>query len=160
MDLSEESNDAYLLKKIEEATKKTNRAKDVTGIGFLISIIFLFLGLLIFHLLGFLFLLLGLPMFAGGNIVSKYYDDQRKNYFRKLKVIPNFTTVCPNCKKNLPAYYANKCIFCGFNPYHPERKIKGDYKKLILIPVCPNCKKRLPKDDSAFCIYCGKTLKS
>jgi hypothetical protein len=55
--------------------------------------------------------ILGWFLMTGGLIGTKYYDNQRKSYFIKLKVIPNFTTVCPNCKKNLPSYYANICVF-------------------------------------------------
>jgi hypothetical protein len=73
-------------------------------------------------------------------IGSIYYYSQRKGYYKKLTIIPEelrACSVCPNCKKALPKDYPDICIFCGYNPYHPERKIKGYDKKLILIPVMP-----------------------
>jgi len=121
-----EVDDVYLLKKIEEATEKNNKAGNVVFAGVVIVIAFFFVCIFLGFLSFFgLIETLGWLIIIGGVIGTKYADNQRKSYFRKLKVIPNFTTVCPNCKKNLPAYYADKCIFCGYNPYHPERKIKG-----------------------------------
>ena len=178
MGLPEESNDAYLLKKIEEATR---RKKTFGIIGYLGFVACLIIGILLFGYGTYYMqhsenefiknlIRISLIIAVAGAFIFLYvrfkpidYNNQIKDYYRKLTIIPEgqrACSVCPNCKKVLPKDYPDICIFCGYNPYRPNRKIMSPYKELKLIPVCPSCKKRLPEGNAPFCIYCGKPVKS
>jgi hypothetical protein len=155
MGLSEESNktyvlnetkddDAYLLKKIEEATRKINKTTNALVISALLAMPLIYLSLFLLGPFGiFLIVIFYISIIAFGTVAIRSYDKQRVSYFRNLKVIPNYTNYCPNCKRNLPKYYAYKCIFCGYYP----------------ITICQKCKKTQPLEHGKFCIYCGKPIK-
>jgi hypothetical protein len=192
--LSEKSNDAYLLKKIEVNKRRLIKIDKLFkpglvlsfGVGTVVTLLSVFFGIFFLDIftsetavtisrgdigywvalvIGLLFLIavFGSFLLAIHFIGSIHYYTQLKGYYKKLTVIPEelrACSVCPNCSKVLPKDFPDVCIFCGYNPYRPNRKINGYDKKLILFPVCPNCKKPLPERNAQFCIYCGKSLKS
>ncbi len=181
MSLSEESNDAYLLKKIEVAKR---RKKTFGIIGYLGFVACLIIGILLFGYgsyymehsenefikivirISLIIIVAVAFMFLYVRFKPIDYNNQIKDYYRKLTVIPQellASYVCPDCKKPMPKdliEFVDCCIFCGYNLYRPNRKILSPYKELKLIPVCPNCKKRQPGGTTQFCIFCGKALKS
>jgi|WetSurMetagenome_2_1015567.scaffolds.fasta_scaffold204831_2 hypothetical protein len=130
MGLSEESQVAYLQKKIRESEKKDMRAFSTAIWGLFLGILgFCFMiggvvnngnapsgmnaswnGMII---LGFLMVAPGAFLFVTGLIVSKYYSGKAKGYERELDKLANTTLICPNCQKTLPEGNAQFCVYCG-----------------------------------------------
>jgi hypothetical protein len=180
--LSEESNDAYLLKKI----KVTKRKYIISGIaGCLgLGLCSATLGTLLLtnvsyvetYMDGYNLILIRILFVTAivGWILSavlfimmfKYYA-YLKGYYKKLIVIPKQLLspyVCPNCKKPIPKEFASRfatfCISCDYNLSPSEREIHKESEKLVKTTrFCSNCKKTLPEGNSQFCIYCGKPVK-
>ncbi len=117
--------------------------------------------------ISFLLMILSGVIFAFGIILTRHYNNLRKDYYRKFTAIPKellASAICPNCKNALPKDYPDIYIFCGYNPYKPNRKIKSYNKEITksvnTTLICHNCEKTLPDGNPQFCPYCGKSVKS
>lgn len=152
--MSEETNDAYLLKKIEAAKINIKKTGKILILGWVFLFVFgalttylsvafslITIGTTVIYrgdvsywialVTGFSFLIaLSGPFLIVGSIIAGiHYNGQCKDYYRKLTIIPNeqrACSVCPYCKKVLPKDYADICIFCGYNQY--KNKITYHYK--------------------------------
>jgi hypothetical protein len=133
--LSEESNDAYLLKKIKVARRR--------------KITFIIIGILGMNLC---FSAAALTLQVNASYVEEYYGATIRTLIGIL-----FLTEVAGWIVSATVFIM---AFNDKNPYRPKDKIMSPSKELKLIPVCPNCKKRLPEGNAPFCIYCGKPVKS
>ncbi len=139
MGLSVESNDAYLLNKIEKAKRKIKLITDLAYPGFALEFVagtLIFLSLTLSESLSSAMFVI---MFFGGFLCASVLpisiimlfpiNHQILGYYRGLSTIPielRAAHVCPNCKKDMPKDAADICIFCGYNQYNG--KITYHYK--------------------------------
>jgi hypothetical protein len=131
--LTEESNDAKLIKKIENAKRKDSILSKISAAGILLLILglgeffvplfvnmlsaqFLKVYAVSFYimLVGLLMLLIGILLTAVGLPLSIHQSNLIKKYYREFTVLPKelkASYVCPNCKRDMPKEYADICIF-------------------------------------------------
>jgi hypothetical protein len=115
MDLSEESQVAYLQKKLSEFDGRLAiRAVPPLVIGAVLSGWYLASLFIFGSPLQLFFAEVGVPIFTFGLILIIHYIGQIKRTYRELKTkFPYAVPLCAQCKKTLSKEKPDFCAFCG-----------------------------------------------
>ncbi|MCL5948941.1 MAG: hypothetical protein M1490_00495 [Candidatus Bathyarchaeota archaeon] len=126
--MSKELKDDYLLAKIKETKRKINILRNgvflafivlvVSGISWLYLVTHFLVGMVIVSNILLFIVVLGACLSLVTIILSIRYNGRNKGYYKELTIIPKelaSSTICPNCRKNLPEEYVDVCVFCGYD---------------------------------------------